>query len=174
VINIQTNRLSLAPVGKSHFVLQHTNGPDPVDHEILTATLSPWARFLLAGCQDRKASLFERDERGWGTGSASPSPFILPHPDAVTAVAFHPLTDDPSAGHILATACSDLRIRLWTRVDENWETFAVLPGHTQMITKMEFAADGRTLVTRGQAGQRTYSCEECGPLDALLQLAVTR
>ena len=153
--------------GGSRLRAVYTNRPPAGPAEggdVLALDSSADDRFLLAGCEDRRALLFEHPGGRWE--SSSWLPVVLPHAEGVTAVAFHPGNEA-----ILATGSSDLAVRLWMKVEDRWDVFAVLRGHTSPVSELQFSPDGDTLVARSEAGQRTYSCRACGPWQELVRAA---
>jgi WD40 repeat protein len=69
---------------------------------------------------------------------------ILPHPGQVVAVAFQP------SGSVVATACDDGRVRLWSFSDG--EPRAIAMAHQGPVTALAFAPDGRSLLSASADG----------------------
>jgi len=108
----------------------------------------------------------DHDGRVWNVATGRMVEILRGHFGPVFGASFSP------DGRWIVTA-GPVTAGLWQVSDGRPLTY--LHGHTEPLTSASFSPDGRRILTSSRDGTvRTYLCQLCGDIDALLGLARTR
>ena len=111
-------------------------------------------------------SAHDADGRVWNVATGRPVHVLRGHSGNVAAIAFSPNR------RWLATA-GPISVGVWPM--STGRILFYLRGHKPLLTGVSFSPDGHTILSTSADGTvRTYTCEVCGTLDALVRLAKHR
>jgi len=114
-------------------------------HTVNALAFSSDGKTLASGSSDKTIKL-------WNSATGELITTLSGHALAVNAIAFSPLTPShplsPSPPHLLASASSDSRVRIWDLLTS--ETTQILDKHTATVRALAFSPDGTLLATGGE------------------------
>jgi len=108
----------------------------------------------------------DHDVRTWDAATGRPLQFVRAHFGRVADADFSPdgrwiVTAGPGKAGLIDA--------------ETGQLVMFLQGHTGPLTSASFAADGKRILTSGEDGTvRTWTCDLCGGVDELVDLASRR
>jgi WD40 repeat protein/energy-coupling factor transporter ATP-binding protein EcfA2 len=113
--------------GKSGVIVFH---PDPQKHLLIISDSEGVIYFFDYGI-NRDTNIVKSDSL----------PKIKAHDANILRLAFSP------DGQILATASDDTTVKLWHKINNQWQSSITLQGHTGGIEDIKFSHDGKTIAT---------------------------